>query len=44
MILYGATLPSYNPDKNKGKPGDNEKINADDPQNKDIIRKLLFRK
>lgn len=38
VMLYSATLPDYNKrtDKN-GKPV----INADDPKNKEVLRKIL---
>ena len=39
MIMYGSVLPSYNSRKdNKGE----DTINADDPQNREIARKLMF--
>lgn len=41
MNLYGAVIPSYrNRDKEDGKSGQ-EKINADDPKNRDKIRQVL---
>lgn len=44
MIMYGAVLPSYKSHKKNetGKAGDNEKINADDPRNRDKVRQILF--
>lgn len=39
--MYGAVLPTYDPDS-KDKKGDNEVINCDDPQNKDRVRSILF--
>lgn len=43
LILYGATLPSYNKKKdNKGrKTNDDETINADDPRNNERIIALI---
>jgi len=38
MLLYGAVLPTF-------KKSDKEKetiINADDPKNRDIVKKALF--
>lgn len=42
MLMYMATIPSYNykSDKNGGK--SQEHIDADDPANKEKIEKLLF--
>ena len=44
MIMYGAVLPSYKSSKKDatGKAGDNEEINADDPRNRDKVRRILF--
>lgn len=44
MIMYGAVLPSYKSGKkNKsGKADDNEVINADDPRNREKVRRILF--
>lgn len=43
MIMYGAVLPSYKSHKkNETGKADNEKINADDPRNKDKVRSILF--
>lgn len=44
MIMYGAVLPSYKSSKKNetGKAVGNEKINADDPRNKDKVRSILF--
>lgn len=43
MIMYGAVLPSYkSPNKNETGKADNEKINADDPRNRDKVRQILF--
>jgi hypothetical protein len=39
MIMYSAVLPSYH-SKEKDEKG--EVIRADDPQNNDKVRKLLF--
>lgn len=48
LVLYLATLPSYEnaKEKHSGK-GDSDKskeptINADDPENQESIRKILF--
>lgn len=44
MIMYGAVLPSYKSSKKNatGKADDNERINADDPRNRDKVRQILF--
>lgn len=45
MIMYGAVLPSYKSSKKNAtsKVGnDNEMINADDPRNRDKVRRILF--
>jgi len=39
LILYGAVLPSYSKKSDKEK---EKTINADDPKNRDIVRKELF--
>ncbi len=41
MIMYSSVLPSYN-DKKKNEAGDDEVIKADDPANKELVRKLMF--
>lgn len=45
MIMYGATLPSYNKDKDgdKKKPDEPEQevVKADDPKNKERVRAIL---
>lgn len=43
MVMYGAVLPSYRSKKKDGnKTGGKEKVlRADDPRNRDEIRKLL---
>jgi hypothetical protein len=41
MILYGAVLPSYS--SKKGEHGKQEEIiNADDPESKELVRNILF--
>jgi hypothetical protein len=42
VIMYGSVLPSY--DSRKDKAGKHEKnvINADNPKNRDAVRKILF--
>jgi len=43
MIMYNAVIPSYNSDtdgKTIGK--DDEKINADDPKNRDKVKNILY--
>lgn len=45
MMMYGSVLPSYDGKKDKDKGKDNNKdeiINADDPANKERIRRLLY--
>jgi hypothetical protein len=37
VIMYGSVLPSYD-----GKKGESDVINADDPQNREAVRGLLF--
>jgi hypothetical protein len=37
LVLYSSVLPSYDDEKE-----DDEIINADDPRNKEKIRKLLY--
>lgn len=44
MITYTATLPTYDSDKDKGRKGRPEKqerIKADDPNNKDRVHAFL---
>ena len=42
LILLGATLPSYDPDRKKRTPqGDQEVVRADDPRNKDKVRQFF---
>ena len=42
LTLYGASLPSYQSNKDKAKDGNSgEKINAGDPKNKDKVRAVL---
>lgn len=41
MIMYSSVLPSYN-DKSKNGDGSGEVINADDPANRAMVRKLMF--
>lgn len=41
MIMYSSVLPSYN-DKSKQPEDSNEVINADDPANRELVRKLMF--
>lgn len=36
LVLYSSVLPSYDDEK------DEDVINADDPRNKEKIRKLLY--
>lgn len=42
MIMYGAVLPSYNGRRND-KQGDRQQevVKADDPRNRDKVRKIL---
>jgi hypothetical protein len=40
VIMYSSVLPSYSGKKDKSKAG--EVINADDPKNRNAVRKLLF--
>lgn len=43
MLMYGSVLPSYDSKKGKDKKKDDDEIiNADDPANKDRIRRLLY--
>jgi hypothetical protein len=44
MIMYGSVLPSYDSKKDKDRQGKDENlaINADDPENRDEVRKILF--
>ena len=44
MIMYGATLPSYNKDKDGKKPSgeqQQEVVKADDPKNRERVRAIL---
>lgn len=43
LILLGATLPSYNSEKNKSDraKSNEEVINADDPNNKEKVRQFF---
>lgn len=44
MIMYGATLPSYNKDKDGGKKSsepEQEVVKADDPKNRERVRAIL---
>ncbi|MBQ6939909.1 MAG: hypothetical protein IJN51_01230 [Alistipes sp.] len=43
MIMYGATLPSYNKDKDGKKPSEPEQevVKADDPKNRERVRAIL---
>ncbi len=47
VIMYGATLPSYEASRQdrerrkKGRADDDERIKADDPQNRERVRKLI---
>jgi hypothetical protein len=42
--MYGSVLPSYDSKKDKVKQGmlQEKVINADEPENKDVVRNLLF--
>lgn len=40
MVMYGAVIPSYNPDAKDKKP-EQEQIKADDPNNREKVRKIL---
>ena len=42
MVLFGATLPSYDGknDKNKNAKGE-DIIRADDPKNKDLVKAII---
>lgn len=40
ILLYCAVLPSYDTDREKSK--DSDTIRADDPENKEKVRKILF--
>lgn len=43
MLLYTASLPTYqktDKGENKGKP-DTDIVRADDPKNRDIVRKMI---
>lgn len=42
MLLYTACLPTYHkPDKEKEEVPDTDIIRADDPKNRDILRKII---
>jgi hypothetical protein len=41
MTMYNSVLPSYDSKKSEGD-GREEVIKADDPRNKDRVRKALF--
>lgn len=42
LMLYTSSLPTYHkPDKDKIGKDYGEKINADDPNNNDILRKII---
>lgn len=46
LIMYGRVLPTFDKDKykkgkGKGRSGRDERINGDDPSNRDKIRALL---
>lgn len=43
IVLLGATLPSYHPKREKdGKNGkDGRRIKADDPRNREEVRRLI---
>ncbi|WP_320980051.1 hypothetical protein [Bacteroides sp.] len=42
MIMYGAVLPSYTSNKDKGKSGqEQEIIKVDDPKNRDRVKKIF---
>lgn len=41
MIMYGAVLPSFRGGA-KGRADDREPIKADDPRNRDRVRRILF--
>lgn len=41
MILLGAVLPSYNPDRKSGKGDKQDVIKADDPANRGALRTFL---
>jgi hypothetical protein len=40
ILLYSAVLPSYDTGREKSK--DSDTIRADDPENKEQVRKILF--
>ena len=42
LIMYGSVLPSYNSKDDKGDKKGKKVINADDPANKEQIRKILY--
>ena len=37
LILYSSTIPCYDDEEN-----DEEEINADNPMNKKLVRKILY--
>lgn len=41
MIMYGAVLPTYDPDSKDDK-GEEEVIDAGDPKNRDRVHSILF--
>lgn len=41
MIMYGAVLPSYKAPDKSGKKKGHERINGDDPRNRDKINREL---
>lgn len=41
MIMYGAVLPSYSKPKNTEGKEDEEVVKADDPSNRERVRKFL---
>ena len=41
VIMYGAVLPSYNRSKNTGSKEEEDVVKADDPNNRERVRKFL---
>jgi hypothetical protein len=41
IIMYGSVLPSYN-SRQKDSEGRADVIRADDPKNRNIVKKILF--
>lgn len=41
LILYNAVLPTYQPRKKSGTDNGQEVINADDPRNKERVKKFF---